>query len=230
LFSFFEGDLLPGKYPYANVNGGLIQLLDQLRKSFPGTVDADLLKKLDIAPKNESYIINVVRFLGLIDDDGKKTASGGKAFSLHEDQAFKEQFAEIVRSAYNALFDIYGDAAWSQPDGKLIAFFRQTDQSSGIVGGRQASTFKTLAIFAGRASGTVPNQKPKSGASKPAKSQDKQSKSVATPTPATSPPKGATGDHRVSLTVRIEVNLPAAGDQDTYDRIFRSIRENLMND
>jgi hypothetical protein len=33
----------------------------------------------------------------------------------------------------------------------------------------------------------------------------------------------------VGLTVRIEVNLPPAADQETYDRIFRSIRENLLN-
>jgi hypothetical protein len=31
------------------------------------------------------------------------------------------------------------------------------------------------------------------------------------------------------LTVRIEINLPAGGDQQTYDRIFKSIRENLLN-
>jgi hypothetical protein len=29
--------------------------------------------------------------------------------------------------------------------------------------------------------------------------------------------------------VRIEINLPADGDQETYDRIFKSIRENLLN-
>jgi len=31
------------------------------------------------------------------------------------------------------------------------------------------------------------------------------------------------------LTVRIEVNLPADGDQETYDNIFRSIRKNLID-
>ena len=31
------------------------------------------------------------------------------------------------------------------------------------------------------------------------------------------------------LTVRIEINLPASGDQDTYDKIFKSIRSNLIN-
>jgi hypothetical protein len=33
----------------------------------------------------------------------------------------------------------------------------------------------------------------------------------------------------VGLTVRIEVNLPASGDQETYDRIFKSIRTNLID-
>jgi len=31
------------------------------------------------------------------------------------------------------------------------------------------------------------------------------------------------------LTVRIEINLPADGDQETYDWIFKSIRENLLD-
>ena len=34
---------------------------------------------------------------------------------------------------------------------------------------------------------------------------------------------------RVGLTVRIEVNLPADGDEEVYDRIFRSIRKNLID-
>jgi hypothetical protein len=33
----------------------------------------------------------------------------------------------------------------------------------------------------------------------------------------------------MALTVRIEINLPAGGDQSTYDCIFKSIRENLLN-
>lgn len=33
----------------------------------------------------------------------------------------------------------------------------------------------------------------------------------------------------VGLTVRVEINLPADGDQETYDRIFKSIRENLID-
>ena len=31
------------------------------------------------------------------------------------------------------------------------------------------------------------------------------------------------------LTVRVEVNLPADADQETYDKIFQSIRKNLID-
>ena len=37
------------------------------------------------------------------------------------------------------------------------------------------------------------------------------------------------GNRNLGLTVRIEINLPATGDQETYDKIFKSIRENLLN-
>jgi hypothetical protein len=33
----------------------------------------------------------------------------------------------------------------------------------------------------------------------------------------------------VALTVRIEVNLPAGADDDTYDAIFASIKKHLMS-
>jgi uncharacterized protein DUF5343 len=224
-----KGGSLSEKHPYANVNGGLIQLLDRLRKSFPTIVDADLLKKLAIAPKNESYIINVVRFLGLIDDQGKGTAEANKIFSLHEDQAFQQAFAAVVKKAYSGLFDIYKDETWTQTEGKLISYFRQTDQSSEIVGGRQASTFKALASYSGRSGDVTPTPKSKGTAPKAVKTKIKQNVVASQPSSESKTLKIQTGDQRVALTVRVEINLPAGGDKETYDRIFKSIRENLMN-
>lgn len=44
-------------------------------------------------------------------------------------------------------------------------------------------------------------------------------------------PKGEGDSHAkdFGLTVRVEINLPTAEDQAVYDRIFRSIRENLLH-
>lgn len=55
--------------------------------------------------------------------------------------------------------------------------------------------------------------------------------STVLPLPASAPAPVRSGGNAsgMALTVRVEINLPAGGDQETYDRIFKSIRENLLN-
>jgi hypothetical protein len=138
----------------------------------------------------------------------------------------------MIETAYDELFKLHGDAAWELSFDGLISFFRNTDQTSDVVGRRQASTFQSLAGLAGH--GEAPAQ-PKPGPAKPKAAQPKNGKGktakIETPT-VTLDNTGGPGGHQqrdFGLTVRIEVNLPPAGDQETYDRIFRSIRENLLN-
>ena len=63
---------MANKYPYVASAGPLVKAVSHLRKSFPKEVTADTLRKLGVAPKNESYVINVLRFLGVVDEEGKK--------------------------------------------------------------------------------------------------------------------------------------------------------------
>ncbi|MGF1640270.1 MAG: DUF5343 domain-containing protein [Rhodospirillales bacterium] len=220
------------KHPYVQGPGALGQVITQFRKSFPAKVDASTLKKLGIAPNNESYVLNVLRFLGLIDRDGKKTSDATQTFNLHDDYQFSKAFAELVSKAYSELFKLHGDGAWDLDNAALISFFRTHDETTAVVGKLQASTFKRLATHGGH--GDILVAKAPSGTRK-AKEQKKTVKS--SPAPAPSPPahdtspaaKVATVPGNVGLTVRIEINLPADGDQETYDRIFKSIRENLLN-
>jgi len=58
---------MANKYPYVASAGPLVKAVSHLRKSFPKEVTADTLRKLGVAPKNESYVINVLRFLGVVD-------------------------------------------------------------------------------------------------------------------------------------------------------------------
>lgn len=227
------------KHPYVSGTGVLVQVLDHLKKSFPANLSADVLKKLGFAPKNESYIINTVRFLKLIDDKGARTEKAQKAFTLHDESAFQKAFSEIVKTAYAGLFSLHGDNAWSLDDSKLITFFRQTDQSSQLVGSRQASAFKALATYAGHPSSPAsPKTKTTKGDTKASarKKPNSTSKltgvSISQPLHANADVSGSgpdKGNRNIGLTVRIEINLPATGDQETYDKIFKSIRENLLN-
>jgi hypothetical protein len=212
------------KHPYANSPGALVKAIGQLRRSFPASVTAKTLKKLGIAPNNESYVLRVLRFLGIIDDKGKKVEGRAKAF-LQNDEQFPKEFAKIVASAYHELFDLFKEEAWSKSKDDLIQFFRTSDHSTELVGKLQAQTFLVLAGLAGH--GDVPSAR-KAGAKAPAKK--KPAKQAVTPAKESRPTKAAPaamGD--VGLTVRVEVNLPAHGDQKTYDAIFQSIRKNLID-
>ena len=231
------------KHPYTSGQSGLTQTIAQLRKSFPAVFNADTLKKLTIAPNNESYVLNILKFLAIIDAENKKVPAAEKAFLKHGDDEFKEAFAKLVFDAYHDLFELYGPGAWDLDIGKLIGFFRQSDSSSDVVGKRQATTFQTLARLAGKLAddgGATAIAKPRT--SPPAKRTPK-SKTAQTPAPSAQtqlpevdatpspPPNGLkpSSSSPMALTVRVEINLPAGGDQQTYDAIFKSIRENLLN-
>lgn len=211
------------RHPYSPSPGGVTSAITQFRKSFPATVNADTLKQLGIAPKNESYVINVLRFIGATNKDGKQTEKAVTVFSHHNDADFQNGFAEMITVAYGDLFALHKDASWELSSDKLIAFFRSKDRTTALVGRLQAATFQLLAGFAGHGSVPEPTALRVSSKSKARPRTEK----AATPAEQRS---GSSGDNRdFGLTVRIEVNLPPAGDQETYDRIFRSIRENLLN-
>jgi hypothetical protein len=220
---------VPEKHPYTSGGGGaLVQAINHLRKSFPVQVSAATLKKLGIAPNNESYIINILKFIKVIDDEGKRATKATTVFSKHEDADFQKGFSELVEEAYSELFHLHGKDAWALPTPKLISFFRSSDQTGDIVGQRQAATFQTLARLGGH--GESPTAKPvvtgQQRKKEPASSRTMPTVKK-TPSVIKSPDLPAENG-TVGLTVRIEINLPVAADQKTYDLIFKSIRENLL--
>jgi len=226
-------------YPYTASGGPVVSIIQQLRRSFPAVVDASTLKKLAIAPKNESYVLGVLRFLGILDQEGKKADKASKVFLHHDEAAFQKAFSELVKTAYQELFSLHGDAAWDLDTDGLISFFRHSAESSQIVGQRQANTFKTLSALSGHAEVQAPRAKQAKTSDKTPTRTKEPSKPKAAPASATHPPPTAPQslEHNTQglqvnpfgLTVRIEVNLPASADQETYDRIFQSIRKNLIN-
>jgi hypothetical protein len=138
--------------------------------------------------------------------------------------------AELLKSAYRELFQLHGEGTWTLDDDKLITFFRSADQSSDIVGRRQARTFRSLASLAGYGEAPKNNlhvktrvRSRKDGKSDRApapKLNGGTEEALASSKTSSEPPLG--------LTVRIEINLPADGSQETYDTIFKSIRQNLL--
>src|SRR5271165_198537 len=77
----------------------------------------------------------------------------------------------MVKVAYDELFKLHGDAAWELPFDSLISFFRNNDETSDVVGRRQASTFQALSGLAGH--GEAPSS---SKAKQPKESKAKNGK------------------------------------------------------
>jgi len=88
------------KHPYTSGSGGLIQTVNHLRRSFPQQVNSETLKKLGIAPLNETYVINTLRFINALDTEGKKTSQAASVFSKHDDPDFQKGLAEMIEKAY----------------------------------------------------------------------------------------------------------------------------------
>lgn len=221
-------------HPYISGAGNISQMIGYLRKNFPSTVTSETVKKFAIAPNNESYVINALQFIGIIDADGKRTDKGHDAFVL-DDISFKKAFEGLIRDAYKDLFEVRGDDAWLLSRKELTAYFRTTDKTSEAIGGRQAGVFQVFRVLAGReqpsdsagSAGSKASSKPKKA--KPKVVAQNNGKNF---TEIADAPGAAANDCRkdVALTVRIEINLPANGTQETYDNIFKSIRANLINE
>ncbi|MEV8360385.1 DUF5343 domain-containing protein [Microbacterium sp. NPDC076895] len=229
-------------FPYAS-GGSLAKAIAQFRQSFPPVVNASTLKKFAIAPNNESYVIAVLRFLGFIDEEGNRR-DDNIGYFYGTDDGFQQGLETTLRSAYKPIFDDFGEAALDKTRDELLPWFRATDKSSQTVGSRQAATFTALAALAGHGDppaipngpsasgnggGTKAKPKPNSAAKPAAKSTHSVEAGEAKPPALSNVGGGSGGGADVGLTVRIEVNLPAGGDESTYDAIFKSIRKNLID-
>ena len=87
--------------PYGPTRGTL-QSLQLLRRTTPPRIDSDFLRLNKIAPGNEYKVVGALRFLGLIDDEGRPTDDSrllktkGATYTL--------ALQDIVRNAYSGLF------------------------------------------------------------------------------------------------------------------------------
>jgi len=93
--------------PYISGTGAISTTISLLRKNFPSKVTADTLKKLGIAPNNETYVLNILRFIGLlIMTETKRNCHA--TFSKHDDAEFQKAFEKVVKDAYSELFTLRG--------------------------------------------------------------------------------------------------------------------------
>jgi uncharacterized protein DUF5343 len=225
-------------YPYTSGQAALTQAFAQLRKGGPSKIDAGYLQRFNIAPANESYVISILRFLGLVDEDGSRV-EGESDYLFGSDDKFKTGLEKAIRSAYSQLFDEMSDA-FGEEQQNLVHWFRAADKTSEVVGKRQASTFLTLGALAGYGDLPVARANGQKTATS-AGGTTKKKTAAAAPSGRQQPTDGVADEEKKTslgnpgserefgLSVKVEVNLPSGGDAATYDAIFASIKKHLMS-
>jgi len=91
-----------GLIPPYGPTRGTIQSLHLLRRTTPARIDSDFLRANKIAPGNEYKVVGALRFLGLIDDEGRP---GENSRLLKTKGAtYTQALQDIVRKAYSGVF------------------------------------------------------------------------------------------------------------------------------
>ena len=91
-----------GLIPPYGPSRGMLQALHLLKRTTPSRIDSDYLRLNKIAPGNEYKVVGALRFLDLIDDDGRPTDNSrllktkGATYTL--------ALQELVRKAYSGIF------------------------------------------------------------------------------------------------------------------------------
>lgn len=224
-------------HPYTSSGpGGIVQAVAQLRRQFPAVVNVETLKKLGIAPGSEPRVVLVLKFIGVIDAECKKVPKAGQIF-VQQDEGFQSGFSDLVKTAYADLFGLHGEGAWALSTPQLVSFFRSSDETSDLVGQRQATTFRALAGLCGKAEAPVARAAgvPKArvvgeGKAKPV------AKAVQTPAakvevPPLDPPHIPHGKAKNLPSIHIDVQVHISPDTspEQIDRIFASMSKHLGN-
>ena len=118
-------------YPYISDTGKIAKIVEKLREHFPAKVDIDILKKLQIAPGNEISLISILRFIGVLGEEGQTTEKAERVFTLDSNK-FASELGKMVKTAYKPLFVLHKSNTWKLDQDDLIDFFQSNNKTSKI--------------------------------------------------------------------------------------------------
>ena len=223
---------MTSRYPYISSPSSVEKIVKKLRSNFPSAITVDTVKRLGIAPKNEGYLIRALRFIEIIDENGKANENKKRLFYIQDDAEFAEAFSKVVREAYKELFDLHNDAVWTLSDGDLMQFFRSADRTSELIGRRQTGVFKAFSALSGKTEPPASRNREKTSSNKKAsnKATPAINKPPSTKSENANPaPKQNSVLDNLGMSIKIEVNLPSEASPEAYDNIFKSIRKHLID-
>jgi hypothetical protein len=211
------GAMLTGRYMTSTKNLSAI-----MQKIIDGTAPTKFtvahLRGIGFKSSNDQGVLPLLKDLGFLSADGMPTAR----YNEYRDRSrSKIVMGEALRQAYEELFHIKEHP--TRADRAAIeGRFKSVHNASDRVAELQASTFLALLELADLAADSSPKKKQKQ-ADEPEESSGPRRESA-------EKAGGLPGGQFSGLRYNIEVHLPATKDVEVYNAIFRSLRENLLED
>lgn len=176
----------------------------------PAGVTQSYLASLGYTSSSDRQIIPVLRFINFVDSSGRPN----DAFKNYRDtRKSKAIMAQALKEGYSALFGTHATPCEAS-DQDLENFFRTATGRGGRMLAATVAVFKTLCQYADfGAPAITPTPMP-------------------TPVPAPSAPivqLPVTKEGGVTVNVSIRLELPATQDADVYDKIFQSLKRNVLS-
>ncbi len=196
-------------FPYMSNPARVKLFLEHVQAAkVPPKVNRNYLESARFKSKNDRPLINLMKFLGFLDSSGVPTNVWQ---SYRDPKGAKGVLAKAIRTAYNDLFGMYEDA-FNKDDDTLQSYFSsKTDVGKSTID-YIVLTFKNLCQVADFEA--VPAE-------------------AVVPAPLTSPreeaasiPTVATG---LTVNINVQLTLPATDDETVYDKLFASLKRNLLS-
>ena len=157
--------------PYAPLANVIILIRRRRERGLPEILDADKLAQLSIPEGNISRTLQALRFLDLIDEEGRQTNSFNR-LGIAKENEYPGVLADILRNAYHDVFTVIGNNPNDATDLELDDAFRGYQPESQR--NRIVSLFRGLCQEAGLIAGGPPEARMHSRATPPNKQSSSQ--------------------------------------------------------
>lgn len=180
----------------------------------PERITQKYLESVGYKSTNDRRIIPILKHINLINDDGTPNENYLK---FRDATVSKSLMTSLIRTAYSALFTDFPEA--QKEDTKALSNWFKTKMDVGEeTANYAANTFKALCEFADFE--TEIKEKPKEEV-------------IELPTEGLKIKEGERAAERPStgivLNVNIQIVLPATENVEVYDKIFKSLKENILD-
>lgn len=203
------------EYPYVYTVKNLRELLKRLNSELgvPDKFDSEYLLSIGYRSHNDRSMIKVLKFVGFLDADGKPSENYNEYRNKDNSEAV---MATRLRTSYSELFKIYPDA-YNKDGEALRNFFRTHTKGGESVLSLIVSTFTVLCEFAdfeaegsGETLSKVPVEGVRIDLGKGKRAEE------------------TTAGHPIVINLNVQLQLPLTEDTTIYDRIFQSLKKNLL--